>query len=139
MLMSRWPAGLVFRTLLAVVCLSVAACDGTAAQSNPSPAKDACTVAAVMVPIRALLDTPDTEATVGDNNGDLKCASGIARITVLLGAVAAPSDGPPGSPHLVLLEDDAGSWVVANDKLCTNTGPSAKPIPPELGEVCGVQ
>jgi hypothetical protein len=92
-----------------------------------------------MVPIKAALDTADTEATVGDHNGDLKCVSGIARITVLLGAVAAPSDGPPGSPHLVLLEDDGGTWVVANDRLCTNSGQSAKPIPPELGEVCGVQ
>lgn len=137
--MSRSGAQLAFRTSAALACLALAACDGTAAQSNPTPAKDACTVAAVMVPIKAALDTADTEATVGDHNGDLKCASGIARITVLLGAVAAPSDGPPGSPHLVLLEDEAGSWVVANDKLCTNTGQSSTPIPPELGEVCGVQ
>jgi hypothetical protein len=92
-----------------------------------------------MVPIKAALDTADTEATVGDNNGDLKCVSGIARITVLLGAAAAPSDGPPGSPHLVLLEDDGGSWVVANDKLCSSAGQAARPIPVELGEVCGVQ
>jgi hypothetical protein len=139
MIMSRSGARLVFRTSAALACLVFAACDGTAARSTPTPAKDACTVAAVMVPIKATFDTADTEATVGDNNGDLKCVSGIARITVLLGAVAAPSDGPPGSPHLVLLEDEAGSWVVANDKLCTNTGQSAKPIPPELGEVCGVQ
>ena len=139
MVMSRSGARLVFRTCAALACLVLVACDGTAAQSTPTPAKDACTVAAVMVPIKAALDTADTEATVGDNNGDLKCVSGIARITVLLGAVAAPSDGPPGSPHLVLLQDEAGSWVVANDTLCTNTGQSAKPIPPELGEVCGVQ
>jgi hypothetical protein len=139
MLMSRSTARLVFPISVTLACLVLAACDGTAAQSTPTPAKDACTVAAVMVPIKAALDTADTEATVGDNNGDLKCASGIARITVLLGAVAAPSDGPPGSPHLVLLEDDGGSWVVANDTLCSNTGQSAKPIPPELGEVCGVQ
>ncbi len=137
--MSRRTARLVFPMSITVAWLVLAACDGTAAQSNPTPAKDACTVAAVMVPIKAALDTPDTEATVGDNNGDLKCVSGIARITVLLGAVAAPSDGPPGSPHLVLLEDDAGSWVVANDKLCSSAGQSARPIPPELGEVCGVQ
>jgi len=139
MLMSRSTARLVFPISATLACLVLAACDGTAAQSNPTPAKDACTVAAVMVPIKATLDTADTEATVGDNNGDLKCVSGIARITVLLGAVAAPSDGPPGSPHLVLLEDDGGSWVVANDKLCSNAGQSARPIPPELGEVCGVQ
>jgi hypothetical protein len=92
-----------------------------------------------MVPIRAALDTAATEATVQGKNGDLKCVSGIARITVLIGAVSAPSDGPQGSPHLVLLEDDAGSWVVANDKLCGTTGQSARPIPPELGDVCGVE
>ncbi len=92
-----------------------------------------------MVPIREALDTADTEATVGENNGDLLCVSGTARITVLLGAVSAPPDGPPGSPHLVLLEDDGGSWVVANDKLCSTTGQATKPIPSELGEVCGVQ
>ena len=92
-----------------------------------------------MVPIAAVLDTADTEATVADNNGDLKCVSGIAKITVLLGAVSAPSDGPQGSPHLVLLEDDNGAWVVANDKLCTTTGLPAKPIPAALGDVCGVQ
>jgi hypothetical protein len=139
MIMSRSGARLAFRTSATLACLVLAACDGTAAQATPTPAKDACTVAAVMVPIKATLDTADTEATVGDNNGDLKCVSGIARITVLLGAVAAPSDGPPGSPHLVLLEDEDGSWVVANDKLCSSTGQAARPIPAELGEVCGVQ
>jgi hypothetical protein len=92
-----------------------------------------------MVPIQALFDTADTVATVAPHNGDLRCASGIARITVLLGAVSAPSDGPQGSPHLVLLEDVDGSWVVANDKLCNNAGQPATPIPPELGEVCGFQ
>lgn len=138
MLKSRWATRLVFPTCATLAWVVIAACGGTAAQSTPTPATDACTVAAVMVPIKAALDTADTEATVGNNNGDLKCASGIARITVLLGAVSAPSDGPPGSPHLVLLEDDAGSWVVANDKLCSSAGQTARPIPPELGEVCGV-
>ena len=76
---------------------------------------------------------------MGENNGDLLCASGVARITVLLGPVSTPPDGPPGSPHLVLLEDDDGSWVVANDKLCTNTAEPARTIPVELGEVCGAQ
>jgi len=92
-----------------------------------------------MVPIRALLDTADTRATVEGTNGDLRCASGIARITVLVGAASAPSDGPQGSPHLVLLEDDNASWVVANDKLCTSGGVPATPLPAELGDVCGVQ
>jgi hypothetical protein len=92
-----------------------------------------------MAPIRAVLDTADTQATVGANNGDLKCAAGIARITVLVGAASAPSDGPQGSPHLVLLEDDAGSWVVANDKICGSNGLPTRTLPPELGEVCGIQ
>lgn len=139
MLISRSGAQLAFRTSAALACLVVAACAGSASSASPASGKDACTVAAVMAPIREALDTADTEATVGENNGDLLCASGIARITVLLGAVSAPPDGPPGSPHLVLLEDDSGSWVIANDKLCSSTGQPAKPIPTELGEVCGVQ
>jgi hypothetical protein len=138
MLIARTAATVAFRTSAALACLALAACGGTS-DITPSPARDACTVAAVMVPIRAALDTADTQATVEGNNGDLKCVAGVARITVLLGAVSAPSDGPQGSPHLVLLEDDAGSWVVANDRLCAGTGPSTRPIPPELGEVCGVQ
>ena len=122
----------------ALACIALAECGGTP-EATPSPAQDACTVAAVMVPIRAALNTAGTVATVAARNGDLKCVAGIARITVLIGAASAPSDGPQGSPHLVLLEDDAGSWVVANDKLCANAGQTSRPIPPELGEVCGVQ
>lgn len=139
MLVSRSGAQLALRTFVALACLALASCDGTYSGATPSPAKDACTVAAVMVPIRALFNTAATEATIAPNNGDLRCASGIARITVLLGAVSAPSDGPQGAPHLVLLEDDGGIWVVANDKLCTITGQPAKPIPAELGDVCGFQ
>lgn len=137
-LISVRGAKFAFRGLLLLTSLAFAACGGTSGAAA-SPAKDACTVAAVMVPIRAALDTPATEATVQGTNGDLKCVAGIARITVLIGAVSAPSDGPQGAPHLVLLEDDAGSWVVANDKLCGVTGQSARPIPPELGDVCGVE
>jgi hypothetical protein len=92
-----------------------------------------------MVPIRALFNTADTKATVAERDGELRCVSGIARITVLVGAANAPADGPQGSPHLVLLDDEGGAWVVANDKLCTNAGQPVKPIPPELGDVCGVQ
>jgi hypothetical protein len=139
MLMLRSGAQLAFRVSAALACLALAACDGTASEPSASPAKDACTVAAVMGPIKAALDTADTVATVAENNGNLKCASGIARITVLIGAVSAPTDGPPGSPHLVLLEDDNSSWVVANNKLCSSAGQATRPIPPELGEVCGVQ
>jgi hypothetical protein len=139
MLVSRSAGQFALQTSVALACLALASCDGAASGATPSPATDACTVAVVMVPIKALYDTADTQATVGPNNGDLRCVSGIARITVLLGAVSAPSDGPQGSPHLVLLEDDSGSWVVANDKLCNTNGLPAKPIPPELGDVCGVQ
>jgi hypothetical protein len=137
-LISGRGAKLALRAFLLLTSLAFAACGGTPGTASP-PAKDACTVAAVMVPIRAALDTAATEAVVQGTNGDLKCVAGIARITVLIGAVSAPSDGPQGSPHLVLLEDDSGSWVVANDKLCGVTGESARPIPPELGDVCGVQ
>src|ERR1700704_1161457 len=122
MQISRMCARLDFRTCFACACLALAAC-GTGTEVNPVAAKDACTVEAVMVPIREALDTAATEATAAEKNGELKCASGVARITVLLGAVSAPPDGPPGSPHLVLLEDDEGTWVVANDKLCTGTQP----------------
>ena len=137
--MLRSSAQLAFRTSAVLACLALAACGGTSSQAPATPAKDACTVAAVMVPIKAALDTADIEATVGEHNGDLLCSKGIARITVLVGAVSAPTDGPQGSPHLVLLQDDAGAWVVANSKLCSSTGQPTKPIPPELGDVCGVQ
>ena len=139
MRMWRSRGWLALRTSVALAGLALASCDVVGSEPNPSPAKDACTVAAVMVPIQALFDTADTVATVAPNKGDLRCASGIARITVLVGAVSAPTDGPQGSPHLVLLEDVDGSWVVANDKLCSNTGQPATPIPPELGDVCGFQ
>jgi hypothetical protein len=139
MLIPPSGARLAFRTSAAIACLALAACDGATSQAAPTPANDACTVAAVMVSVRAALDTADIEATVSGKNGELKCVAGIARITVLVGAVSAPSDGPQGSPHLVLLEDDAGSWVVANDKLCGSNGLPTRTIPPELGEVCGVQ
>jgi len=130
---------LAFQTSAALACLALISCDGTASAPTASPANDACTVAAVMVPIRALLDTATTRATVEGKNGDLRCASGIARITILIGAASAPTDGPQGTPHLVLLEDDNASWVVANEKLCTSAGAPAKPLPAELGDVCGVQ
>ena len=139
MLKSSPGARLACEAFVALACLAPASCDGTASGPPASPAPDACTVAAVMVPVRALLDTAATRATVEGKNGDLRCVSGIARITVLIGAASAPTDGPQGSPHLVLLEDDSGSWVVANDKLCSSSGQPAKPIPAELGEVCGVQ
>lgn len=139
MLVSALNDRLAFRMALALACVALASCDTPDPQATASPSLDACTVVAVMVPIRAILDTPDIKATVAANNGDLRCASGIARITVLIGAVSAPSDGPPGTPHVVLLEDDGGTWVVANDKLCTSAGQPAKPIPAQLGDVCGVQ
>lgn len=92
-----------------------------------------------MVPIRAAFNTASTRATVVAQNGDLHCASGIARISVVIGPVNAPATGPQGSPHLVLLDDHTGQWVIANDRLCTSKGQPTKPIPSELGIVCGVQ
>jgi hypothetical protein len=92
-----------------------------------------------MVPISATFDTADIRATATAQNGGLLCAVGIAKITVTIGPVSAPPNGPQDSPRLVLLQDHAGQWAIANDQLCTSAGRPARPIPVELGEVCGVQ
>lgn len=109
-------------------------------KSDPSPTSTAapCTVAAVMVSIKAKYNVGDTHATV-TGNGGLLCASGIAKISVLIGPVNPPAGGPQGSPHLVLLEDQSGQWVIANDKLCDSAGKPTRTIPAKLGTVCGVQ
>jgi hypothetical protein len=65
--------------------------------------------------------------------------AGIARIAVLIGPANPAPGGPQGTPHLALLEDHVGTWVVANDKLCGSNGQPLKPIPATLGQVCGVQ
>jgi hypothetical protein len=137
---SRFPARLAAGTAALFAGLVLASCgESGPGATNPSHPTAACTVQAVMVPIAANFDTADIQASVAANNGDLRCASGIARITVLIGAVNAPSDGPQGSPHLVLLQDQSGRWVIANALLCTSTGDTATPIPAALGDVCGVQ
>jgi hypothetical protein len=86
-----------------------------------------------MVPIAAAYKKGDAVATANGNSG-LLCDSGIAKIRVMIG-----QQGESGSPHLVLLEDQSGKWVIANDKLCDSAGKPKKPIPAKLGTVCGVQ
>ena len=66
------------------------------------------------------------------------CASGIAKIIIFIAAVPAPANGPQGASHLVLLEDQSGSWVIANSKFCPY-GQATRTIPSKLGTVCGVQ
>jgi hypothetical protein len=131
-------------TTIFLAGIALAACGESAPSANnptPSPVTTAaaCTVAAVIVPIKAAFNTADNQATTAAQNGDLLCASGIARITIMIGPVNAPTNGPQGSPHLVLLEDHSSQWVIANDQLFTSAGQPAKPIPAELGTVCGVQ
>jgi len=77
-----------------------------------------------------------TQVTVSTPT-DLKCASGVARVTVLIGPINAPAGGPQGSEHLVLLEDHSGKWVIANDTLCNSQGYATKKTPPQLGILCG--
>jgi hypothetical protein len=89
-----------------------------------------------MVPITAKFNTATTQVTVSTPS-DLKCASGVARVTVLIGPINAPAGGPEGSEHLVLLEDHSGKWVIANDTLCNSQGYATKKTPPQLGILCG--
>jgi hypothetical protein len=89
-----------------------------------------------MVPISAAFDTASTQATAYVPS-DLKCASGIARVTVLIGPVNPPANGPQGTQHLVLLEDQAGKWIIANATLCNSQGYATRKSPPQLGILCG--
>jgi hypothetical protein len=133
------------RTAIALAALALAACgSSTPTGSNPtaSPtakAQAACTVDAAMVPITAKFNTATTHVTVFPPNGDLKCASGVARISVLIGPSSAPANGPQGTDHLVLLLDQGGRWVIANDILCNSQGYPTRKTPPELGILCGFQ
>jgi hypothetical protein len=104
---------------------------------SPAGAKAPCTVAAVMVAVKAQFDTGNKQATV-NGDGGLVCASGIAKINVLIGHVNPPANGPKGTPHLALLEDHGGAWVIANYTLCTVGGQPTQPIPAQLGTVCGL-
>lgn len=134
------------RSAFALTTLALAACGaGSPGASNQisspasSPAANAmaaCTVAAVMVPISAAFNTASTHATPYDPS-DLKCASGVARFTVLIGPIKPPANGPQGTEHLVLLEDHAGRWVIANQTLCNSQGYATKKTPPQLGILCG--
>ncbi len=130
------------RLVAALAALALSACGGTTqTASNPTPTPAApvaaaCTLTAVMVPIHAQFDTAQTKATT-TVNANLLCASGIAKITIFIANVPAPANGPQGANHLVLLEDQSGTWVIANSKLCLNGQPT-KSIPATLGTVCGV-
>ena len=88
-----------------------------------------------MVAIKAAYSVNANQATVGAHNGGLKCASGIAKTSVFIGA----ANSSQGSPHLVLLGDQSGTWVIANSKPCNSSGQPTRPIPASLGMVCGVQ
>lgn len=90
-----------------------------------------------MVPIHAQFDTAQSKATT-TNNSDLVCASGIAKVNIFIAIIPAPANGPQSASHLVLLEDQSGSWVIANSTLCANGQPT-RTIPAKLGTVCGVQ
>lgn len=137
---------LLVRTAVAFTVLALAGCGASAPNaSNPtsspasSPATKApapCTVAAAMVPITAKFNTATTQVTAWTPS-DLKCASGVARLTILIGPINPPAGGPQGSEHLVLLEDQAGRWVIANDILCNQQGYPTRKSPPELGILCG--
>jgi hypothetical protein len=139
--------------LLAVAAGALAACGGDSANStapSPSPSPTArptaastvkapCTVEAAMAAVKLVYDKAGNQASMPPAGSDLHCAAGVARIAVLIGPVNPAPNGPQGTPHLALLEDRAGTWVVANDKLCGSNGQPLKPIPATLGQVCGVQ
>ena len=91
-----------------------------------------------MAAVKLVYDQGDTQASVPPGGSDLKCASGIARISVFIGLKNPPTNGPQGSPHLALLEDRGGKWVVANDQLCGGNGQPTRAIPPVLGTVCTI-
>jgi hypothetical protein len=139
--MSTHPTGYAsVRLASAIAGLALAACGQTTA-TNPSPSpaagKAPCTVAAVMLAVKAQFDTGPKHATV-NGDGGLMCDSGIAKINVFVGPVNAPANGPQGTPHLALLEDHGGAWVIANYTLCTVAGQPTRPLPPKLGTVCGL-
>jgi hypothetical protein len=89
-----------------------------------------------MVPITAKFNTATTQVTAWTPS-DLKCASGIARVTVLIGPINSPANGPQETQHLVLLEDQGGRWAIANDTLCNSQGYATRKTPPQLGILCG--
>jgi hypothetical protein len=121
------------RLAIALAGLALAACGSSATTAtNPSPSPAETSPAAAKAPC-----TGNKQATV-NGDGGLVCASGIAKINVLIGHVNPPANGPKGTPHLALLEDHGGSWVIANYTLCTVGGQPTQPSPAELGTVCGL-
>ena len=136
---------LAIETAVAMAILAVAGCGSTptasSASSTPSPAaaaKAPCTTTAVLVSIRAKYDSARSKVTL-PSNANLVCASTYAKLTIFIAVVPTPSIGPLGAVHLVLLEDQSGQWVIANDRLCNSSGQPVKPLPAKLGTVCGVQ
>jgi hypothetical protein len=70
---------------------------------------------------------------------DLVCASGLAKIGIVIGAVNPPANGPQGAGQLVLLEDQSGQWVIANDTLCNSAGQPTRQFRPSSARCAGVQ
>ena len=133
---------LALEAAIALVILALAGCGSTPSASGVSPspaaAKAPCTTAAVLVPIRAKYDSAQSKVTL-PSNSNFACVSPYAKITIFIVAVPTPSSGPLGATHLVLLEDQSGQWVIANQLLCDSLGQPVKPLPAKLGKVCGVQ
>jgi hypothetical protein len=137
---------LAVRLAIGLTAVALVACGATTpTASNPSPSPAAsttgeapCTVSVVMVPIKAKYDTGGNRATVAPPNGGLLCASRLAKITVLIGPANPPAGSPAGALHLVLLEDQAGQWVIANATLCDSAGQPVRPLPLSFGQVCGL-
>lgn len=135
---------IAFRTAIALVGLALAGCgSSTPVASNPTPspaaaAKAPCTETAVLVSIRAKYDSAKTKVTL-PSNADLVCASGYAKIMIFLANVPTPANGPLGATHLVLLEDQSGQWVIANQTLCDSSGQPTRTLPAKLGPMCGIQ
>ena len=134
---------LALQAAIALTILALAGCgSSTSTASNPTPtpaaAKAPCTTTAVLVSIRAKYDSAQSKVTL-PSNPDFVCVSGYAKLTIFIAAVPTPANGPLGAVHLVLLEDQSGQWVIANQLLCNTSGQPVKPLPAKLGTVCGVQ
>ena len=136
-------------TAAAIASLALAGCGSstsntsisTASSPTPSPvaaAKAPCTTTAVLVSIRAKYDSAKAKVAL-PSNSDLVCASNYAKITIFIAVVPTPASGPAGTIHLVLLEDQSGQWVIANDALCNSSGQPTRSLPAKLGPVCGLQ
>ena len=83
-------------------------------------------------------DLGDTRRAHEVGVGRMPARRSDSRHSIFIAAVPAPANGPQGASHLVLLEDQSGSWVIANSKFCPY-GQATRTIPSKLGTVCGVQ